>query len=68
MLRKVGNQLKPSQEIKNEGDKWEINTYSTFKNTHVEFEDGKAFEEKTVDGRTVQVMLKWAFHAKSHLY
>ena len=31
MLRKIGNTVKPSQEIKNEGDKWEINTFSTFK-------------------------------------
>lgn len=55
MLRKIGNTIKPSQEIKNEGNKWEINTYSTFKNTHVEFELGAEFEETTVDGRNVKV-------------
>ena len=62
MLRKIGNTLKPSQEIKNEGDKWEINTYSTFKNTRIEFQAGVEFEETTADGRTVKVskqMLVW---------
>ena len=47
--------MKPSQEIKNEGDKWEINTFSTFKNTHIEFQTGVEFEETTADGRTVKV-------------
>ena len=55
MLRKIGNTVKPSQEIKNEGDKWEINTFSTFKNTHIEFQTGVEFEETTADGRTVKV-------------
>ena len=55
MLRKIGNTVRPSQEIKNEGDKWEINTFSTFKNTHIEFQTGVEFEETTADGRTVKV-------------
>lgn len=57
MLRKIGNQVKPSQEIKFENNKWEINTTSTFKNTHIEFEEGVEFEETTVDGRNVKVKL-----------
>ena len=55
MLRKIGNTVRPSQEIKNEEDKWEINTFSTFKNTHIEFQTGVEFEETTADGRTVKV-------------
>ena len=57
MLRKVGNTVKPSQEIKNEGVRWEINTYSTFKNTHLEFQPGVEFDETSPDGRKLKVHL-----------
>jgi hypothetical protein len=53
--RKMGNLAKPSLLIKIDGDKWNLQTHSTFKNTEIEFELGKEFDETTADGRKVKV-------------
>lgn len=53
-LRKIGNSVSPTVELKKEGDKYQLITESTFKNSTIDFELGKEFEEETLDGRKVQ--------------
>ncbi|ESO83053.1 hypothetical protein LOTGIDRAFT_204866 [Lottia gigantea] len=53
VLRKVGNSITSYEEIKNDGDDWEVNVTSTFKNKSVKFKLGEPFEDHTMDGRTV---------------
>ncbi|XP_013405723.1 fatty acid-binding protein, liver [Lingula anatina] len=53
-LRKIGGMTKPQEEISIDGDFWQLDILSTFKNIHLKFKLGVAFEEHTVDGRTVQ--------------
>ncbi|PVD31306.1 hypothetical protein C0Q70_06718 [Pomacea canaliculata] len=50
----MGGALKPTQEIKVEGNKWHIKTISTFKTTEIEFTLNTPFEETTMDGRKVK--------------
>lgn len=52
-LRKIGNSVSPTVELKKEGDKYQLITESTFKNSTIDFELGKEFEEETLDGRKV---------------
>ncbi|XP_046361417.1 sodium/calcium exchanger regulatory protein 1-like [Haliotis cracherodii] len=51
VTRKMAGALKPSQEVKVEGDKWEIKTSSTFKSSELKFTVGTTFDENTPDGR-----------------
>jgi len=54
VLRKIGNSVSPTVELKKDGDKYTLVTSSTFKNTEIAFELGKEFDEETMDGRTVK--------------
>lgn len=51
VLRKVGNSITSYEEIKQDGDDWELNITSTFKNAHLKFKLGEEFDETTLDGR-----------------
>lgn len=51
VLRKVGNSITSYEEIKQNGDDWELNITSTFKNAHLKFKLGEEFDETTLDGR-----------------
>ncbi|CAI5437839.1 unnamed protein product [Caenorhabditis angaria] len=57
ITRKAAANLKPTLEIKNEGDVWHHNHYSTFKNTFLSFKLGEEFEETTGDGRTLKALI-----------
>ncbi len=64
VMRKMGNTVKPAQHITVDGEKYQIKTVSTFKNTEINFGIGEVFEETTADGRKVSVsrMLKYVVH------
>nr|XP_022340035.1 fatty acid-binding protein homolog 5-like isoform X2 [Crassostrea virginica] len=51
VLRKVGNSITSYEEMKQNGDQWELNITSTFKNAHLKFKLGEEFDETTLDGR-----------------
>lgn len=55
VLRKVGNSITSYEEIKQNGDDWELNITSTFKNAHLKFKLGEEFDETTLDGRKCKV-------------
>lgn len=56
VLRKVGNSITSYEEIKQNGDDWELNITSTFKNAHLKFKLGEEFDETTLDGRKCKVI------------
>lgn len=47
--------LKPTTEIKKEGDEFIIKTISSFKTTELKFKLGEKFQEETADGRKCEV-------------
>ncbi|CAI2300713.1 unnamed protein product [Caenorhabditis sp. 36 PRJEB53466] len=51
LTRKAAANVKPTLEIKVDGDKWHVNQLSTFKNTTLTFTLGVEFDETTPDGR-----------------
>ncbi len=55
MTRKVAGALKPTQEVKVDGDNWEIKTVSTFKTSELKFTIGTMFDEDSPDGRKLKV-------------
>ena len=55
VLRKVGNSITSYEEMKQNGDQWELNITSTFKNAHLKFKLGEEFDETTLDGRKCKV-------------
>ncbi|XP_073487967.1 fatty acid-binding protein, adipocyte-like isoform X1 [Aquarana catesbeiana] len=55
--RKLAVTLKPDVIICNDGNKWNIKTESTFKNTDLCFVLNELFEETTADGRTCQTTI-----------
>ena len=55
VTRKAGNMAKPIVDISVQGDHWVMDTRSTFKDVHTEFQLGKEFEEQTPDGRKMKV-------------
>lgn len=57
VLRKIGNSVSPTVELKKDGDKYTLVTSSTFKNTEISFELGKEFDEETMDGRQVKSVM-----------
>lgn len=57
VLRKIGNSVSPTVELKKDGDKFTLVTSSTFKNTEIEFELGKEFDEETLDGRKIKSVI-----------
>ncbi|XP_055955349.1 fatty acid-binding protein homolog 5 isoform X1 [Patella vulgata] len=54
VLRKVGNSITSYEEIRQNGDEWEILVTSTFKNQTLKFKLGEEFDENTIDGRHVK--------------
>lgn len=54
VLRKIGNSVSPTVELKKDGDKYTLVTSSTFKTSEITFELGKEFDEETLDGRNVK--------------
>jgi len=56
-LRAIGNSVKPTIDVKHEGDKWIIESHSTFKNVYLNFKLGEEFEETTPDGRVVKSVI-----------
>ncbi|KAK6186367.1 hypothetical protein SNE40_008415 [Patella caerulea] len=54
VLRKVASKITIYQEIVQNGDNWEINMTSTFKNKSVKFQLGVPFDDETMDGRKIK--------------
>lgn len=57
VLRKIGNNVTPTVELKKNGDKYTLITSSTFKTSEIEFELGKPFDEETLDSRNVKSVI-----------
>ncbi|XP_067862951.1 fatty acid-binding protein, heart [Heptranchias perlo] len=55
--RQVGNVIKPTTVIKLDGDKVTLQTVSTFRNTEINFELDKQFNEHTVDDRECKTIV-----------
>jgi len=51
MMRKLASTAKPTTEISQSGDEWNIKTSTTFKTTEIKFKLGEPFDEETADGR-----------------
>lgn len=54
VLRKMGNSVSPTVELKKEGDVYTFTTSSTFKTSSISFKLGEEFDEETLDGRKVK--------------
>ncbi|XP_037808402.1 probable fatty acid-binding protein [Lucilia sericata] len=54
VLRKMGNSVSPTVELKKEGDVYTFTTSSTFKTSTISFKLGEEFDEETLDGRKVK--------------
>ncbi|XP_065354721.1 probable fatty acid-binding protein [Calliphora vicina] len=54
VLRKMGNSVTPTVELKKEGDLFTFTTSSTFKTSTISFKLGEEFDEETLDGRKVK--------------
>ena len=54
VLRKMGNSVTPTVELKKEGDVYTFTTSSTFKTSSITFKLGEEFDEETLDGRKVK--------------
>ncbi|XP_061399577.1 probable fatty acid-binding protein [Musca vetustissima] len=54
VLRKMGNTVTPTVELKKEGDMYTFTTTSTFKTSSISFKLGEEFDEETLDGRKVK--------------
>lgn len=58
-LRRIGNTVSPTVELKKlPNNKFKLITTSTFKDTEIEFELGKEFDETTLDDREVKSVMK----------
>lgn len=57
VLRKIGNSVSPTVELKKNGDVYTLVTSSTFKTSEISFELGKEFDEETLDGRNVKSVM-----------
>ncbi|XP_061074092.1 retinol-binding protein 2-like [Conger conger] len=59
--RKIGLHLTQTKVFVQNGDKFETNTLSTFRNYEVNFTVGEEFEEKTkgLDNRVVKTLVVW---------
>lgn len=56
--RTVGNSVSPTVElIKNNDNSYTLRTTSTFKNSDINFQLGKEFDEETLDGRNVKSVM-----------
>lgn len=57
-LRRIGNTVSPTVELKKlPNNKYKLITKSTFKDTEIEFELGKEFDETTLDDREVKSVM-----------
>lgn len=57
-LRKIGNSVSPTVELqKLDNGKYKLLTISTFKDSIIEFELDKEFDEETLDGRQVKSVM-----------
>ncbi|KAM7361643.1 fatty acid binding protein [Cochliomyia hominivorax] len=54
VLRKMGNSVTPTVELRKEGDVYTFTTSSTFKTSSITFKLGEEFDEETLDGRKVK--------------
>ncbi|TMW50136.1 hypothetical protein DOY81_004761 [Sarcophaga bullata] len=54
VLRKMGNSVTPTVELKKDGDVYTFTTSSTFKTSSITFKLGEEFDEETLDGRKVK--------------
>lgn len=54
VLRKIGNTVCPTVELKKDGDQYTLVTSSTFKTSTITFKLGEEFDEETLDGRKVK--------------
>lgn len=54
VLRKMGNSVTPTVELKKDGDVYTFTTSSTFKTSTITFKLGEEFDEETLDGRKVK--------------
>ncbi|CAN9512013.1 unnamed protein product [Ophioblennius macclurei] len=59
--RKIAARLKPQKVIKQEGDAFTIQTFSTFRNYECSFKVGEEFQDVTkgLDNRTCQSVVNW---------
>ncbi|XP_067633562.1 probable fatty acid-binding protein [Eurosta solidaginis] len=57
VLRKMGNSISPTVELKKDGDTYTFITSSTFKTSTITFKLGEEFEEETLDGRKVKSVI-----------
>lgn len=58
VMRKMANAATPVQEIKIDGDTWNVKTSTTFKTTDIHFKIDEEFDETTGDGRKVKTTCK----------
>ncbi|CAD6996438.1 probable fatty acid-binding protein [Ceratitis capitata] len=57
VLRKMGNSVSPTVELKQDGDNYTFTTTSTFKTSTINFKLGEEFDEETLDGRKVKSVI-----------
>ncbi|CAG5980144.1 unnamed protein product [Menidia menidia] len=59
--RKIASMLKPQKVIKQDGDRFTIHTFTTFRNYECAFRIGEEFKEVTkgMDNRTCQTVVNW---------
>lgn len=57
VLRKIGNSVSPTVELKKDGDQYTLITSSTFKTSTITFKLGEEFDEETLDGRKVKSVI-----------
>lgn len=56
-LRTIGLTVHPTIELKRNGNNYTLVTQSTFRNTEINFQLGKEFDEETLDGRQVKSVI-----------
>ncbi|XP_018799053.1 PREDICTED: probable fatty acid-binding protein [Bactrocera latifrons] len=57
VMRKMGNSVSPTVELKKDGETYTFTTTSTFKTSSINFKLGEEFDEETLDGRKVKSVI-----------
>lgn len=57
VMRKMGNSVSPTVELKKDGETYTFTTTSTFKTSSINFKLGEEFDEETLDGRKVKSII-----------
>ncbi len=57
VLRKLGNTTKPNVNFSVNGDEWTFTTTSAIKTSQLKFKLNEEFDEETLDGRKVKVLI-----------